>query len=109
MAPLPAPTGYHVLIELRPSEEKKGSIIIPDKTRERESTASILGRIVAMGPDSYKDASKFPTGPWCKPGDWVMFRSYSGARFKVGDIEYRITNDDTVEAVVADPSSVERA
>ncbi len=108
MANLPEPTGYHILIELKPFEEKKGSIFIPEKTRERETTASIMGRVVKMGPSCYKDTTRFPDGPWCKPGDWVMFRSYSGVRFKVGEVEYRVTNDDTIESVVADPSIVER-
>lgn len=105
---LPEPTGYHLLIELMPYSEKKGSIFIPDKTRERESVASILGKVVKMGPDCYT-IDKFPTGPWCKVGDYVMFRSYSGTRFKIGELEYRTVNDDTVEAVVADPSAIERA
>ena len=106
---IPVPTGYHILIELLPSSEKKASIKIPQKTRVRETTASILGMVKKMGPDCYSDQVKFPSGPWCREGDYVMFRSYSGTRFKIGEVEYRTTNDDTIEAVVADPTAIERA
>ena len=61
-----------------------------------------------MGPDAYKDKEKFPTGPWCKRGDFVIFRSYSGTRFKIHSHEFRIINDDTVEAVVEDPRGYKR-
>jgi co-chaperonin GroES (HSP10) len=62
-----------------------------------------------MGSDAYKDERKFPNGPWCKEGDFVMFRSYSGTRFKVRGEEFRLINDDTVEAVVDDPRGYARA
>ena len=61
-----------------------------------------------MGNEAYKDEDKFPSGPYCKEGDWVVFRSYSGTRFKVENQEFRIINDDTVEAVVEDPRGVKR-
>jgi co-chaperonin GroES (HSP10) len=62
-----------------------------------------------MGADAYKDASRYPDGPWCQPGDYVMFRMNSGTRFKMGDVEYRLMNDDSIEAVVADPRGIQRA
>ena len=71
--------------------------------------ASIFGYVVAMGEDAYQDKAKFPNGPWCKIGDWVIFRSYSGTRLKVEDQEFRLINDDTVEAVVDSPAKIERA
>lgn len=105
---LPKPAGYRLLIEIPKKEEKVGSIIIPDNTRDREQTASIVGRVLSMGDDAYVDPDKYPTGPWCKVGDWVVFRAYSGTRIKIDGNEYRLINDDTVEGVVADPRRIER-
>ncbi len=107
---IPDPQGYKVLIAVPGVEEKtSGGIYRPDSLRKLEETASIFGFVVSMGPDAYSDASKFPTGPYCKKGDWVVFRSYSGTRFKIADQEFRLINDDSVEAVVDDPRGVERA
>ena len=106
---VPVPTGYHILIAVPSIEEKtKGGIIRPDQLRQLEKTASIFGLVLAVGPDAYKDEAKFPSGPWCKVDDWVVFRSYSGTRFIVNGQELRLINDDTVEAVVADPRQIER-
>jgi len=104
----PKPTGYRIILLIPRKSEKVGSVYLPDQSRKTEEVASILGQVVALGPDAYKDASRFPTGPWCAVGDFVMFRAYSGTRFIRGDNEYRIINDDTVEAVVSDPSEVQR-
>lgn len=107
---LPEPKGFKLLIAMPDLEEKtKGGIIIPDQLKDREHTASIIGYVLAMGPDAYGDAEKFPTGPYCQKGDWVIFRSYSGTRFKVAEQEFRLINDDTVEAVVDDPREYVRA
>lgn len=107
---LPVPQGYHILIALPAIKDKSdGGIIIPDDPAAREHTASIVGNVISMGADAYEDKTKFPTGPWCKVGDWVMFRSYSGTRFKIKGQEFRLINDDTVNAVVADPRLIERA
>jgi co-chaperonin GroES (HSP10) len=62
-----------------------------------------------MGPDCYKDESKFPTGPWCSEGDWVVFRAFQGTRVKIHGKEFRILNDDSIEAVVEDPTGIVRA
>ena len=70
---------------------------------------SHTGNVLAMGPDCYMDAIKFPSGAWCKVNDWVLFRSYSGTRFKIKGQEFRILNDDTIEAVIGDPRLIERA
>lgn len=106
---LPEPKGYKLLIAIPKMEEKKGNIYLPDQHRKAEETASICGMVVAVGPDAYLDDTKFPNGAWCAEGDWVIFRSYSGTRLKVEGVEYRLINDDTVEAVVEDPRTVERA
>lgn len=109
-AKLPEPQGYRLLImPLKVEKKTKGGLLIPDPLKDREGTASIIGFVVAMGADAYSDKDRFPNGPWCKEGDFVMFRAYSGTRFKVLDNEFRIINDDTVEAVVDDPREYERA
>lgn len=106
---LPKPQGYKILIELPVVQEKtQGGIILPDKLKGEEQVASIIGRVVALGPEAYKDEGR-TSYSWCKEGDWVIFRSYSGTRFKVGDTEFRLINDDTVEAVVDDPAGYKRA
>lgn len=108
-AVLPQPVGYKILIAIPKKDEKIGSIHIPESLRKAEETASIYGMVVSIGPDAYLDGSKFPSGAWCKEGDWVVFRSYSGTRMVVEGVEYRLINDDTVEAVVDDPRKLERA
>mgnify|MGYP001266625447 FL=1 len=101
---LPQPQGYKLLIAIPKVEEKTGSgVYMPDSLTKMEQTASIVGLVVEMGPDAYLDKSKFPNGAYCKKGDFVIFRSYSGTRFKVKSEEFRLINDDTVEAVVDDP------
>ena len=107
---LPEPKGYKLLIAIPKLEEKtQGGVIIPDKLKGLEQTASIIGLVIALGDAAYKDADKFPDGPYCKEGDFVIFRSYSGTRFKLRGEEFRLINDDTVEAVVDDPREYARA
>ena len=65
--------------------------------------------VIDMGDECYTDLDKFPSGPYCQRGEWIIFRSYSGTRIKVKGQEFRLINDDTVEATVNDPRSVERA
>jgi co-chaperonin GroES (HSP10) len=109
-AKLPEPSGYRLLIAVAEiSEKTEGGLIRPDQLVKAEETASIVGFVVKAGPDAYADLNKFPNGPWCKEGDFVIFRSYSGTRFKVLGKEFRLINDDTVEAVVEDPRGYSRA
>jgi len=107
---LPEPTGWKVLIALPEVEEKtEAGIYKPDKALEIEAVSTVLGCVLKMGPLAYKDEKKFPTGPWCEVGDWVLMRAFSGTRIKIHGKEFRLINDDTVEAVVDDPRGVERA
>jgi len=109
-AKLPEPTGYRLLIALPEIDEKtQGGVIMPDGLVKDESTASIIGFVIKSGPDAYSDKERFPNGAWCKEGDFVIFRSYSGTRFKVSGKEFRLINDDTVEGVVDDPRGYTRA
>jgi chaperonin GroES len=106
---LPKPVGYHLLVTTLDVREKTdGGVYMPDSIKDAESTASIIGLVVAVGGEAYSDPVKFPSGPWCKEGDFVIFRSYSGTRFKIGGKEFRLVNDDTVEAVVDDPRGFAR-
>jgi co-chaperonin GroES (HSP10) len=107
---LPKPKGWRMLVALpQMKESTDGGVILTAETIAREQTASIVGCVVAMGDVCYQDTNKFPSGPWCQEGDWIMFRSYTGTRFKVNGQEYRLVNDDSVEAVVDDPREIKRA
>ena len=77
-----------------------------EDTRRREEAASITGMILKIGPDAYADTERFPGGPWCKEGDWIVMRSYTGTRIEVHGQEFRIINDDSVEAIVEDPRGI---
>lgn len=107
---LPDPKGYRLLIALPDvAEVTEGGIIKPHETRQFEEVASVVGFVLRVGPDAYKDEVRFPNGPYCKEGDWVIFRAFSGTRLKIRGKEFRILNDDSVEAVVEDPSGIVRA
>ena len=69
---------------------------------------SICGFVLKIGPDAYKDKKRFPNGAYCAVGDWILMRSYSGTRFKIHEKEFRLINDDSVEAVVEDPRGVSK-
>ena len=107
---IPKPVGYRVLIALPNIEETfAGGIAKAAKTVHEEYILSTIGLVLDMGEQAYADKDRFPTGPWCKQGDYVMFRANTGTRFKVGKQEYRLMNDDSIEAVVDDPSVIARA
>ena len=107
---LPEPCGYKMLIGLPKIEEKyESGILKADAIVRQDEVATVVGFVLKMGPDCYKDTNKFPTGPFCKEGDFVLMRTYSGTRFKVHGQEFRLVNDDSVEAVVQDPRGLSRA
>lgn len=107
---LPEPVGYHILVALPEAEEKYDSgLIKSDETRRFEEVLATVFFVVKLGPDAYKDTAKFPTGAWCKQGDFILARPNSGTRLKIHGREFRLINDDTVEAVVADPRGISRA
>jgi len=78
-------------------------------TMRQEEHATTVLFVLRVGPDAYKDTAKFPTGAWCKEGDFVLVRTYSGTRFKIFGKEFRLINDDQVDAVVQDPRGLTRA
>ena len=107
---LPKPSGFHILVALPETEEKfESGIVKAEATRYAEEVLSTVFFVVKLGPDCYKDKTRFPTGAWCKEGDFVLARPYSGTRLKIHGREFRIINDDTVEAVVEDPRGIARA
>ena len=109
-AQLPKPVGYMILVALPKVEEAYDSgIIKADRTRHEEYILSSMGAVIDMGDEAYADKDRYPNGPWCKVGDFVMFRPNTGTRFKVNGAEYRLMNDDSVQAVVADPRGIVRA
>jgi co-chaperonin GroES (HSP10) len=110
-ASIPKPVGYRLLIALPNVEETFGDsgIVKAIKTVREEYILSTIGLVLDVGEQAYSDPDRFPNGPWCKPGDYVMFRANTGTRFKIGDQEYRLMNDDSVEAVVPNPKAISRA
>jgi co-chaperonin GroES (HSP10) len=110
-AAIPKPTGYHILIALPNVEETFGetSLLKAEKTVREEYILSTIGLVLDMGDQAYNDKDRFSAGPWCKPGDYVMFRANTGTRFKIGTQEYRLMNDDSVQAVVPNPRAISRA
>jgi len=107
---LPEPVGYHILVAIPEVEEKYDSgLIKADTTLHTEEVLSTVFFVVKMGPDCYKDEKRFPTGPWCKVGDFVLARPNSGTRLKIHGREFRLLNDDSIEAVVDDPRGISRA
>ena len=107
---MPRPSGWKVLVAVpKVDRMTEGGIYKPDEAMRVEEVGTIVGLVLKLGDLAYQDQKKFPTGSWCNRGDYIMMRTYSGTRFKVGDQEFRLINDDTVEAVVSDPRGVVKA
>ena len=107
LARLPQPTGWRILVlPYRGRAQTKGGVIKPDEYVERQSLATVVAYVLAVGPDAYADKSKFPGGPWCKKGDWIILGRYAGARFRLEGGEVRIINDDEIIATIADPDDI---
>lgn len=108
---LPDPTGWKILCAVPDVEEtfENSSIIKAGQFMKQEEHATTVLFVMRVGPDAYMDKAKFPNGPWCKAGDFVLVRTYSGTRFKIFGKEFRLINDDQVDAVVQDPRGLTRA
>ena len=106
---LPEPKGYKILIAMPGAEEKtEGGIIKAAVTRQLEEVGAMYGLGLKLGPDAYADKNRFPNGPYCEEGDLILMRSYSGTRFRIHGKEFRLINDDSVEAVIQDPRGLEK-
>lgn len=110
---LPTPTGYKLLCAVPPADEKIVGTTLDlvrdmNSMRQEEHGTTVLF-VLRIGPDAYKDKEKFPSGPWCKEGDFILVRTYTGTRVKIFGKEFRVINDDQVDCVVQDPRGITRA
>ena len=104
---LPTPCGWKLLIAIPEVEDKtEGGIIKTTEAMQEEELSTVVGFVMKLGPLAYRDIVRFPTGPWCQEGDFILMRAYSGTRIKIHGKEFRLINDDTVEAVVDDPRGI---
>ena len=103
---LPQPTGWRlVVLPFKMKEKTKGGIFLGQDTLERQQVGSNCGLVLAMGPHCY-DKGKFPEGPWCKKGEWIIFAKYAGSRIQIDGGEVRLLNDDEVLANIDDPEDI---
>ena len=106
---VPDPATYHLLCMLpQAKEEYEGGLIKASQTMQFEELLSPVLFVAKIGPDAFKDEKRFPSGPSCKVGDFVLVRPNSGTRMKIHGTEWRLINDDSVEAVVQDPRGIQR-
>lgn len=106
---LPQPSGYHILCAIPDIEkEYESGLIKADQTIHYEEVLTTVLFVVALGPDCYKDPTRFPSGPWCKVGDFVLVRPNAGSRLVIHGKEFRLINDDSVEGIVQDPRGIRR-
>ena len=107
---LPAPKGYRLLCAVPHVEEEfEGGIVKAEDTKRTEELTTVVLFVVKVGDMAYNDKDRFPTGAWCKEGDFVLTRPYAGTRVVIHGREFRLINDDSVEAVVEDPRGIRRA
>ena len=104
---LPDPSGWRILVlPFTPKEKTKGGIIIAQESLEKLRIATNCGYVIKLGPLAYHDKEKYPTGPWCKKGEWVIFARYAGSRLPIEGGEVRLLNDDEVLGTIDNPESV---
>ena len=104
---LPTPTGWRLLVmPFKVKEETKGGIIIAQETLDRARVATQVGYVLKMGDLCYEDKEKYPTGPWCKEKDWVVFARYAGSRMEIEGGEIRMLNDDEVLGTIDNPEDL---
>lgn len=104
---MPTPTGWRILVlPYKGKGKTEGGIIIPGKTQEEYDIATQVGYVVKVGELAYEDRTKFPSGAWCKSGDWVLFARYAGSRLKIEGGEVRLLNDDEILGTVLDPDDL---
>ena len=107
---MPVPSGFHVLCMVPEiKDECESGIVKADITKTFEERLTTVLFVMALGPDCYKDAVRFPSGGWCKDGVFDLVRSNTGSRLKIHGREFRLINDDNVEGVVEDPRGIARA
>ena len=103
---LPKPTGWRILVlPYKMKEKTKGGIIMSETTIERQQVASQCGLVISMGDQCY-DKERYPEGPWCKKGQWVVFARYAGSRIQIDGGEVRLLNDDEILATIENPEDI---
>ena len=106
---LPKAVGYKILVALPEAEDKfESGLVKSDETKRMEEVLATVFFVVDLGPDCYTDKERYPSGPWCKKGDFILARPNSGTRLKIHGREFRMINEDTVDAVVQDPRGISR-
>ncbi len=106
---LPEPVGYRILCAVPDIEKEfESGLVKADVTISNEETLTTVLFVVKLGPDCYQDPKRFPNGPWCKAGDFILIRPFTGSRLVIHGKEFRIINDDSVEGVVQDPRGIKR-
>ena len=104
---LPKPTGWRILVlPFRMKEKTDAGLLIGSETIDRQQVASQCGNVIAMGDSCYKDEERYPNGPWCAVGDWVVFARYAGSRIEIEGGEVRLLNEDEILATVQDPTDI---
>jgi co-chaperonin GroES (HSP10) len=104
---LPRPTGWRIVVlPYRGAKRSKGGIELANETIERQQLTTTCAYVLSVGPLAYQDTSKFPTGAWCKEGDWIIFGRYAGARMAIDGGEIRILNDDEILATIGNPEDI---
>lgn len=104
---IPMPTGWRIaILPYRGAEKTKGGIVLAEETQKKTQLGTTCGYVLRMGDLAYADQEKFPNGPWCKEGDWIIFGRYAGSRIQIDGGEIRILNDDEIIGVVNDPEDI---
>lgn len=106
---IPTPSGHKILCALIDVDDKfESGLLKSDETMKVEELTSPVLFVIKLGVSAYKDKDRFPDGPWCKEGDFVLTRPYTGTRINIHGKEFRIINDDQVDGVVMDPRGISR-
>lgn len=103
----PTPTGWFLLVKVyvRPEMNESNTIFIPESVRDHDRFQSVTGLVLSMGPEAYK-GDRFPSGAWCKPGDWVIIPRNEGFPIVFRKYPMQIIPDDKIVAVITDPTDV---
>jgi co-chaperonin GroES (HSP10) len=104
---MPTPTGWRILVlPYKGKAKTSGGVWLPDQAVTQNEISTQVGYVLKTGPLAYADGQKFPDGPWCQEGDWVIFARYAGSRFKIEGGEVRVLNDDEILATILDPEDI---
>ena len=103
---MPEPTGWRLLVlPFKMKEKTKGGLLLGQETLERQQVGANCGMVLKTGPHCY-DKERYPEGPWCKKGDWVIFARYAGSRIQIDGGEVRLLNDDEILATIENPEDI---